>query len=269
MTETATTIKKSSRVASVRASFDQSRAALQNRGNLLTLILSSLLLLVLAFSAYFTADLFAFVLDTWTPLGDACCNAVFYAVLALGALLAVAPLLFGWLRLALLMAKGETPFTREMLYYTQTPRRYRRALFFALLVALCVALPLALVGGVLYGASLIANEVQVSTLAAEVAARRIGVLYALATLIALPLLALEGFVLPVVALGIKQENLTPFAAVLTGLRLGARHFGTNWCFIWSMLWRAALSLCTLGILWLAWHAPLSAVAYLCYVDDME
>ncbi len=269
MTDTATTATKSSRVASVRASFYKARAALGERGNLFTLILSSLFLMVVAFAVYFAADLVSFGLDALTPLSDTLCNAVFYAALALGAAFALLPMALGWLRLAALMAKGETPFARGMLYYMEAPRRYGRAVLLGVLCAVAVGLPLALAAAPFAVASLFANEIQAGTLAADVATRQVAVLYALASILALPALALEGFALPVVAEGIKDEKRTPFAALLRGWRLGARHFGANWLCLWSVMWRTALSACTLGILWLTWHGPLSAVAYLCYIDSVE
>ena len=269
MTETATTANKSSRATSLRASFYTARTALGNRGNLLTLILTSLFLLVIAFSGYFAADLVAYALDTWTPLSDAWCSAVFGALLFLFFLLTVMPLFLGFLRLARLMTKGETPFARELLYYMATPRRYWCAVLRGTLSALAVGVPLALAGGVLLAASLFANEIAVSTLAADVATHQQTLVYALAMVVCVLLLLLEGFALPVFAFAAKEEKTNPFAALLHGWRYGARHFGANLRFLWSMLWRAALSLCTLGILWLVWHGPLLTVAYVGYVDGME
>ena len=269
MTQTATTANKSSRTVYVRASFSKARATLQERGNLFTLILSSLLLLVVAFAVYFAADLVGFIFEVLTPLPEGACSAAFYAILTLGALLAVLPMALGWLRLAVRMGKGETPLAREMLYYMQTPRVYRRSVLLGLLSAVAVGLPVALVGGIYFAASLLANEILVSTLAADVATGRLVLLYVGASVIALPALALEGFALPVLAEAVKDENLIPFAALFSGWRKGARHFGANWRFIWSAVGRAALSLCTLGVLWLLYFGPVCATAYAVFEDELK
>lgn len=269
MTQTATAANKSSRTVYVRASFSKARATLQERGNLFTLILSSLLLLVVAFAVYFAADLLAFALDTWTALSAQLCSIAFYLLLSLLALLAVLPLLLGWLRLAVRMGKGETPLAREMLYYMQTPRVYRRSVLLGLLSAVAIGLPVALVGGIYFAASLLANEILVSTLAADVATGRLVLFYVGASVIALPALALEGFALPVLAEALKDENLTPFAALFSGWRKGVRHFGGCWRFLLALFLRAALSLCTLGVLWLLYFGPVCATAYAAFEDELK
>lgn len=269
MTDTATTANKSSRTASVRASFDTARVALGNRGNLLTLILSSLFVLVIAFAVYFMTELVSFAIETFTPLPEWGCNAVFYGALMLGALLAVLPVALGWLRLAAQMANGETPFARDVLWYMGAPRRYRRSVLLSALCALAVGLPVALVGGLYVGASLFANEIQAGTLAADIATRQLSVLYTVTSLLALPVLSLEGFALPVLAEAAKDEKRTPFAAVLAGVCKGARHFGKSWRFLVDVLLRFALSLCTLGILWLIYFNPVCATAYAAFAEELK
>ena len=268
MTQTATTANKSSRTVYVRASFFKARATLQERGNLFVLILSSLLLLVVAFAVYFAADLLAFALDTWTALSAQLCSIAFYLLLSLFALLAVLPLLLGWLRLALLIGKGEAPMAREMTYYMASPRRYGRALLLSLLFLLVIGLPVALASLTFYAASFLSNEIQVGLLAAPIATLKVVLIYLLAALPALVFLCLEGFALPVIACGIKEEKQAPFAAILLGLRLGARYFGRNLRFLLALLVRVALSVCTLGILWIVYAGPACAVAYLCYAEEL-
>ena len=268
MTQTATTANKSSRTVYVRASFLKARATLQERGNLFTLILSSLLLLVIAFAAYFAADFLAFALDTWTALSDDLCGLAFYLLLLLLALCVVLPVALGWLRLALQMTQGETPLPREVTYYMASPCRYGRALLLSLLFLLVIGLPVALASLTFYAASFLSNEIQVGLLAAPIATLQTVIIYLLAALPALVFLCLEGFALPVIACGIKMEKRNPFATVLMGLRLGARYFGRNLRFLVALLLRVALSLCTLGILWIVYAGPACAAAYLCYAEEL-
>ncbi len=268
MTEMATIEQKMRRTVQVRASFRMARKRLALRGNLLTLILSSLFLLVAAFAAYFVADLLAFVLGNVFATSEMLPDRAFYAALLLFALFFVSPLVLGYLRLAFFMAESESPPARELLYYMSTPKRYFKAVLQGLVCAFAVAVPVLLAGASLLAARLVSTEILASAMAADVAAQRVVTVYMLASLLAVLSLLLEAFALPVVGTVMNSEKRNPFAALLRGWRQGARHWGKNVAFLLQVLWRALLGLCTLGVLWLLWHGPLVSVAYAAYCEEI-
>ena len=268
MTEMATIEQKMRRTAQVRAAFLTAREQLGLRGNLLTLILSSLLLLIVVFTAYFVADLFAFVLESAIVAHGVWPDVAFFVTLGLLLIFFVLPLAVGAFRLAIAMANGETPSAREMLCYMDTPAQYFDAVARGILCAVAVAIPVVLAGMALFVARLVSTEILASALAADAAVHRVALVYSIATFVALLALLLEGLAIPSIFEVLCGEKLHPFAAILHGWRLGAHHFGKNLLFFWSFVWRLLLGLCTLGVLWLLWFSPLLTVAYVGYCKDV-
>ena len=268
MTEMATIEQKMRRTVQVRAAFLMARERLGLRGNLLTLILSSLFLLIVAFATYFIADLLAFVLESALVAPGALPDLAFFVTLGLLVIFFVLPLAVRAFRLAAAMAKGETPGARDMLCYMDTPVQYFDAVARGILCVVSVAIPVVLAGVMLLVARLVSTEILASALAADVAVQRVVAVYGIATLLALLALLLEGIALPVIFELLCGEKLYPFAAILHGWRLGAHHFGKNLLFLWSFVWRLLLGLCTLGVLWLLWFSPLLTVAYAGYCKDV-
>lgn len=268
MTEMATIEKKMRRTVQVRASFRAARGQLGLRGNLLTLILCSILLLVVAFTAYFTASALALSVEMILPKYEMLPDVVFLAALVLFVAFVFLPLAFGYARLALLMENGETPTVRELIAYIDTPTRYFDVVTRGVLGVVSVAIPLLLAVAVLFGAGVICTEILTSAMAADLAVRYVALTCAVAALLALGMLLLESFALPVAFSLLKHEKRNPFAALLCGWRWGARCFGKNLLFLLAVLWRAIVGLATLELLWLLWHAPLVSVAYIRYCEEI-
>ena len=264
-----TTFKEETIASRVRRSIAVGRAPLDHKGNLLTLVLSALLVMVMAFFAFFLMGLASFVLTSLTELPVWLTNTISISLASLVALLVVMPMIVGRVRLSHLMLKGETPLVKDTMYYFTTPRRYARAFLTGLLYALCLAICVGIVVAASKGTSLLYEEVLNEFFVPVAANLLVAVAYHLVVIIAALLWLVSGLWLSCTFLAVRDESLSVFCAFGKGIRLGAKRFGCFFLYLWQMLLRFLVSLPTIGVLWLLYFGNLALTSFAALVTDLE
>ena len=95
---------------------------------LLSLTLALLMALLIAFAVYLFADVFLAVLLGFTALPDIVLACLYYTFLCVGLVLLVIPVLAGRIRMAGMVAMGDSPTLNETFYYLASPRRLLRGI---------------------------------------------------------------------------------------------------------------------------------------------
>ena len=114
---------------------------LSRNGNTLTLALSMLFSVMVAFTTYLFCAVLMEILYGLTMLELAVCDLIYYVALVLSFALLALPLFVGRIRLAGLACAGEGAFLSELFYYYTSPRRFARSLLIGLIYPLCLLVP--------------------------------------------------------------------------------------------------------------------------------
>ena len=264
-----TTFKEETIASRVRRSIAVGRAPLAHKGNLLTLVLSALLVMVMAFFAFFMMGLAAFVLTSLTELPVWITNTVSFSLAALITLLVVMPMIVGRVRLSLLMLKGETPLVKDTLYYFTSPRRYARAFLVGLLYTICLAISIGVVVAATVGVSLFYDEVLNEFFVPVAANLLAAAAYQLVVIVAAMMWLVAGLWLSCTLIAARDESISVFRAFGRGIRLGVKRFGCFFSYLWQMLLRFLVSLPTIGVLWLLYFGNLALTSFAALVTDLE
>ncbi|MBQ9099413.1 MAG: hypothetical protein IJY50_08310 [Clostridia bacterium] len=250
----------------IRAALGRASAVLQERGNLLLMILTFLFCLLVTFSWLVTAQLLIMLL-AWVgaliPHYGVALLVQDLGVLLSGLLffLTVPPIWLGRLRMAGLLLAGESPLMAEILYYYTTPRRWGRAVLIGLIIALMVLIPVVLGLSAFVGALALYDELSFY-LEAFVAVPILIFSLLLCVAFGLLLLFLSGFYLLFAAMAVGNSKLPLGRALGLALQTGYRSLPTLFVFSLRSLWHLVLSLCTVGVLHMLWYAHHYIISYL-------
>lgn len=95
---------------------------------LLSLTMALLMAVTIAFAVYLFADVLLAVLLGFTALPEIVLVCLYYAFLGAGLVLLVLPVLAGRIRMAGMVAMGDSPTLNETFYYLASPRRLLRGI---------------------------------------------------------------------------------------------------------------------------------------------
>ncbi len=261
-----TTECKAPRYSRVRACLKQSAASLGERANLLSLALSLLFCLVVGFAIYMMVTILGQVLYHLTLLHADSVNLICALVLCAAVLFALLPLLVGRVRMAGLIARGETPLVKESFYYFTAGRRYGRGVVIGVLYLFSLAAPVVLTAFAFWGAYQLYVQVLTQTLPEVLAAVLVALCYHVCAALGVLFLFLAGIWLPSVAIAVGNEHVSPFKAFRLGIVKGCRNLGASARFSLYFLLRALFSLLTVGVLWLLYYGQLVTVAYMSFSE---
>ena len=248
----------------VRTSMREASDLLKRRGNLALLATTLLFCLLVTFTWFTVIQLVGLLLDYIPVEAKQAFNVFEWLWMQLSALLFlvfVMPAWLGRLRVAGLLLSGEQPMAREVLYYYTSLRRMGRAILMGIFAVFEVMLPLVVALGTFTGVIALYNEVLLYLPdALSILALIVGFLIAVA--ITVLLLFLSGLYLFSTAIAVGNETMSVWDAFTAALRVGKKNLLSIFFFSLRSLWHLALSLCTLGVLFVFWYAHHYNLSYL-------
>ncbi len=248
----------------VRTASREAKWLLGQRHVLPLLTLALLFLITVAFAAYALLQFLIFLAVTFTV--DATVAAVMELVLvAVELLLLVAlviPVWLGKLRLSGLLCVGEEPQLCEVLYYFTSRERYFRAFRTGALTALLLILPAFAVAGLFFGAASLYNEVLTYYFSAPLAVLLFFVLLLVALLFSASIIYFSGAYLFFAAIVVGNENLRLRHALALSVRRGRKSLFATFVFSLRSLLLLALSLLTVGVLYVLWFSHYYNLSYM-------
>jgi len=172
------------------------------------------------------------------------------------------PLWLAKLRMAGLLWQEQEPLSQEIFYYFTSFSRYRRAWRTGAVAVLLFALPVAAVIGSFSGALHLYSEVLSIYFSAPVAVLLLILLLLLAIVISVGVLFFGGIYIAFAAVAVGNEQLKLRVAFVLAVRAGKRHIKEIFVFsLRSLLW-LALSLLTVGVLFVLWFSHFYNLSYM-------
>ena len=249
----------------VRASMREASDILKRRGNLALLVTTFLFCLLVTFTWFTVIQLVGLLFDYLPIKTEQALDLLEWLWMQLSALLFlvfVMPAWLGRLRLSGLLLSGEQPMAREVLYYYTSLRRMGRAILMGIFVAFEVMLPLVLALGAFTGVIALYNKVLVLYLPDALAVVSLIFCFLFAIAITVLLLFLSGLYLLSTAIAVGNESLPVWKTFTAALRFGKKNLVAVFLFSLRSLWHLALSLRTLGVLFVFWYAHHYNLSYL-------
>lgn len=255
---------ESTRCSPVRTASREAKELLGQRHVLPLLTLALLFLITVAFAAYCLVQFLVFLAVTFVVSDTAA--AVLEPVLVVTELLLlialVMPVWLGKLRLAGLLCVGEEPQISSVLYYFTSRERYFRALRTSALTALLLILPAFAVAGLFLGAVSLYHEVLTYYFGGPLAVLLFFLLLLLALLLSVSIIFFSGAYLFFAPVAVGNENLRVRHAFALAVRGGRKNLAKTFVFSLRSLLLLALSLLTVGVLYVLWFSHYYTLSYM-------
>ena len=252
----------------VRAAEAEAHRALGKGGGLLSLMMASLLLLLVGFAVYFFTAILGEVLYAYTHLPVSAIDVLCIAAATVLLLVAALPLLVGRLRMAGLVAMGETPQPGEVVYYYTTPACFARGLWLGVMYALSLATPLVLTGGGLLLSFLLFENVLLLHLEEVLAITLFVMLDLVCAGLLFLFIFLAGAYFCATAIAVGNAHCSPLAALTLAFSATRGKWGTVFRFVLRAVWHFLISVPTLGILWVCYFAHHTTVGYVALCREL-
>lgn len=236
-----------------------------SRPRVLPLLISSLLFLMLvAIAAYCFVQFLVFltVFFVTDPVAAAVTELCLIVVEVLLLISLVMPVWLGKLRLTGLLSVGEAPPLSSLFYYFTSRERYLRAWRTSALCALLLFLPLLAILGLFLGAVSVYGEVLIFYLSGPEAMLLLYFLLLVALVFSLSILYFSGAYLFFAAVCVGNENMRVRDAFVTSVRAGRKNLCAVFLFSLRSLALLALSLLTVGVLWVLWFSHHFNLSYM-------
>ena len=252
---------KKERSAQVRASLKAATGVMEREGSLFSLTMSLLLVLLSGLCVYFFTAILGYTLEELTVLSYEMITVLYLGGIVLVCITLLFPLMLGRLRMAGMLAMGESVLAKECFYYFTSPRRYLRGLWLGTVYGLTLLLPIALLAAVAVGPYLLYEGILSYYLIPGVAVLLLVLSYPIGIALTLLLLFLLGRFACAVPLAVGNPDMGLLCALRCSRRITKGKRKAIFAFFFHCVWRMLLSLFTLCVLWILYYAHATDVAY--------